>query len=236
MPNSADSLRAVLAYYGATMKVSAEGDVHMTDESGQGIGNASFFSSAFGAVSPLLASRHSPTRRPPLGVQMGPATSKHASPVATLQATFPWDPGDLSTEHCLQEQGKRHNQEEPGWYGLLTRHLPDPGYFLAGAIAGAVSRTVTAPFDRLKVYLIAQTNNTKPLRALTLKGTEKASRPLFDAIRNLWLMGGIKSLFAGESVGHFSFYHHQYHDDSSQPCRSSISKYICEIPNLSDCL
>ena len=32
----------------------------------------------------------------------------------------------------------------------------DPKYLLAGAIAGAVSRTATAPFDRLKVYLQIQ--------------------------------------------------------------------------------
>ncbi|CAJ0826113.1 2968_t:CDS:2 [Entrophospora sp. SA101] len=43
----------------------------------------------------------------------------------------------------------------------------NPRYLIAGALAGAVSRTATAPFDRLKIYLQTQTNlNLSPLPSL----------------------------------------------------------------------
>lgn len=76
------------------------------------------------------------------------------------------------------------------------------GYFLAGGVAGMISRTSTAPLDRLKVYLIAQTGNTsKAVQAAkqgaALQATKHAARPLIDACKELWAAGGIRSLFAG---------------------------------------
>jgi hypothetical protein len=97
---------------------------------------------------------------------------------------------------------------------LLTEFLPDPGYFLAGGVAGVVSRTATAPLDRLKVYLIAQTGATneavqavksgatnEAIQAVKsgapLQASKLAARPLVKAFKALWGMGGIKSMFAG---------------------------------------
>ncbi|CAK7895991.1 truncated non-functional calcium-binding mitochondrial carrier Sal1p-1 [[Candida] anglica] len=41
---------------------------------------------------------------------------------------------------------------------LINSFLNGFGYFLAGGFAGVVSRTCTAPFDRIKVFLIARTD------------------------------------------------------------------------------
>ncbi|KAI9836398.1 MAG: hypothetical protein M1819_001428 [Sarea resinae] len=79
------------------------------------------------------------------------------------------------------------------------------GYFLAGAIAGVVSRTATAPLDRLKVYLIAQTGFSKPALAAAKEGqpviaAKNAGRPLWQATKELWRAGGMQSMFAGNGL------------------------------------
>ena len=78
--------------------------------------------------------------------------------------------------------------------------MSETGYFLAGGVAGALSRTATAPLDRLKVYLIAQTG--KPAIDAVAAGrpvvaAKAAARPLKDAIAALWRGGGVRSFFAG---------------------------------------
>lgn len=89
----------------------------------------------------------------------------------------------------------------------LTYFIPDPGYFVAGAIAGGVSRTATAPLDRLKVYLLVNTTaNTTNTAAVAIKqgkpvsALKNATRPISDAVRDLFRSGGTRGFFAGETA------------------------------------
>lgn len=88
---------------------------------------------------------------------------------------------------------------------VLTDIFPDPGYFAAGAVAGIVSRTSTAPLDRLKVYLIASVGNAKGSLDAAKKGDAAAAvrhlgQPLIDASKDIWKNGGIRNLFAGKNL------------------------------------
>ncbi|EWC47967.1 hypothetical protein DRE_02849 [Drechslerella stenobrocha 248] len=77
------------------------------------------------------------------------------------------------------------------------------GFFLAGGAAGVVSRTATAPLDRLRVYLIAQTDThvARDIKSSALKDLGKsAARPMRDALRALWEAGGVRSFFAGNGL------------------------------------
>ncbi|KAI0483978.1 mitochondrial carrier [Xylariaceae sp. FL0804] len=89
---------------------------------------------------------------------------------------------------------------------ILIKYLPDPGYFVAGAVAGGVSRTATAPLDRLKVYLLVNTTSStnaaldaakKGQAVQALKG---AGRPLVTAVTELYKSGGFRGFFAGNGL------------------------------------
>lgn len=90
----------------------------------------------------------------------------------------------------------------------LTEFLPEPGYFLAGAISGGVSRTATAPLDRLKVYLLVNTQSSTSAaldavkKGRPLKAAGNAGRPIAEAIMNLWKTGGFRTFFAGKAAYH----------------------------------
>ena len=77
-------------------------------------------------------------------------------------------------------------------------------YFLAGGAAGAVSRTCTAPFDRLKVYLIARTQNSDVLEDVKNlqpgKAANKLNGSLVAAVKDVYRAGGIRSFFVGNGL------------------------------------
>ena len=117
-------------------------------------------------------------------------------PARRKEATSPQnqiieDTQSLATDH--QRQRKR-----------LTDYVPILGYFAAGGLAGIISRTSTAPLDRLKVYLIAQTGSATEAVKLAKQGaaiqaTKHSMSTLWNGCKDLWAAGGMRSLFAGKS-------------------------------------
>lgn len=115
--------------------------------------------------------------------------ARRKSPATATQAQTP------PVHHALYHQIKER----------LTDSLPFIGYFAAGGLAGITSRTATAPLDRLKVYLIAQTGGTPEAikaakKGAVLQATKHGASSMWKACKEIWADGGIRSLFAGMSV------------------------------------
>lgn len=106
-------------------------------------------------------------------------------------------------QHDLRQEDINLEDEEVAKSGL-TELLPDAGYFLAGAVSGGVSRTATAPLDRLKVFLLVNTKpkSTAAVEAVKsgqpLNALKNAGGPIYEAFKTLWRAGGIKTFFAGK--------------------------------------
>ncbi|KAJ8124059.1 hypothetical protein ONZ43_g135 [Nemania bipapillata] len=112
-------------------------------------------------------------------------------------------PADLSTSQDTQIENATRDKVKKS---VLINYIPDPGYFIAGAVAGGISRTATAPLDRLKVYLLV---NTKSEANAALNAAKKgqpilalrnAGRPLIAAVSDLYKSGGLRGFFAGNGL------------------------------------
>ncbi|KAF2321375.1 hypothetical protein GH714_040468 [Hevea brasiliensis] len=66
----------------------------------------------------------------------------------------------------------------------ISEHVNRSKYFIAGGIAGAASRTATAPLDRLKVFLQVQTTHAR----------------FVSAVKKIWKQDGLLGFFRGNGI------------------------------------
>lgn len=201
-----------MSYYSSAVTINAEGDTSISEETLEGLGmeRPSRFSSLsvlFGAIFKIAAAPSKPTRQDSLPQQSVPDAAQPVEAVAATMVSIFHEakPAQQIVDKLLSNA---EFEDAPGVAPikkklLLTDLLPDPGYFAAGAIAGVISRTSTAPLDRLKVYLIANIGPAKNSLDAVKKGdaagvAKTVGRPLIDASKELWKAGGIRSLFAGK--------------------------------------
>ncbi len=211
-----------MSYYSSAVTLNAEGDTSISEETLEGLGmeSKSRFSSLsvlFGAIikiaeppqkstrttpSDSMPSQTTPTFGNPEEISSTTTISKSEQQQAPLVDRARTDESDINLSLDIADEEEEEEDFTPVKKLLLTDILPDPGYFAAGAVAGVVSRTSTAPLDRLKVYLIANIGPAKDSINAVKKGdavgvAKTVGRPLIDATKELWKAGGMRSLFAG---------------------------------------
>lgn len=97
---------------------------------------------------------------------------------------------------------------------LINEFFRGFAYFIAGGISGVISRTSTAPLDRIKVFLIARTdlsstllNSKENLLARNPKAdANKIKSPIIKAITSLYRQGGIRTFYVGNGLNAFKVF------------------------------
>ncbi|RDB22471.1 Calcium-binding mitochondrial carrier SAL1 [Hypsizygus marmoreus] len=126
-----------------------------------------------------------------------PETAMRSSNVGASGSTLSHlIPGFLHDEETEEEDEPYYEDEEPhNW----LRGQTAVKFLLAGGIAGATSRTCTAPFDRLKIFLIT--------RPPDLGGTSLAPKPslgglkiIGNAMSRIYAEGGVLAFWTGNGL------------------------------------
>ncbi|KAK1754350.1 hypothetical protein QBC47DRAFT_447258 [Echria macrotheca] len=226
MPQNHDgpALEAALSYYSSIVTVSAEGDSLVSEDTLEGLGTTGFllqalfgsllkiatpgsiYSARQSAASSVETTRSLPEQEAEKDVAASVATTRYidTAPPIPVEAALKG-----TTIQGAEQSGKvsdLQQEDEEALEITLTDLLPETGYFLAGAVSGGVSRTATAPLDRLKVYLLVNTK-VRPSDSISaakhghpLVAIRNAGGPILDAVVTLWKTGGIRTFFAGNGL------------------------------------
>ncbi|KAK4047617.1 hypothetical protein OIV83_005275 [Microbotryomycetes sp. JL201] len=133
------------------------------------------------------------------------ASSSKSAPATSTEAQAPGSSINLKEDDAGLSLDDEEEEDEPeptaGMFSGAGKFL------LAGGLAGAVSRTATAPFDRLKVYLITQ--GKEPIEQPEVTGKDLAKKvkrrknagSLPAAVRAVLKQGGgIKGFWTGNGL------------------------------------
>jgi len=156
-------------------------------------------------------------------VDAGPGPSSATSPTVAQRVdhvpAHTSDHGQThSHDHEYEHNHEHETDEEEDGFHFFDEHAFK--FLLAGGIAGVVSRTATAPFDRLKVYLMTAapeqlsgvgTPVKEAIGAVRHGGAETAvaaaastaqqgSRVAGRAIASLYRGGGIRAFWVGNGL------------------------------------
>ncbi|KAG8820935.1 hypothetical protein FRC17_009975 [Serendipita sp. 399] len=119
-----------------------------------------------------------------------PTTTQAPKPATPLQA------GEEHANDSQHEEEAHHEHRDTDVDGATAFK-----FLLAGGVAGAVSRTATAPFDRLKVFLATRhIEGAAALSTDTLLHPTRSSKALMGAVTQIYKEGGIRGYWIGNGL------------------------------------
>lgn len=153
------------------------------------------------ASSPATA-RHVLAQHPSLAASLPGSPAGVDPAVSATEPLAPYPDPDQTANQLLGIRPGMPEQAQVEEFWLI-RYLPQIGYYIAGAAAGGISRTATAPLDRLKVYLLVNTKSDTHAAVDAVKtgrpvdAIRNFSRSLSRAMTQLYTEGGLRGFWAG---------------------------------------